>query len=163
MKKFILGAGEKGSRIKRLIRYVLKTTWPGWAYYLEEHIRKSKKKGLKAIGDGIANFTKETICDDAPGAADLYHAGQSEGKRDGFADAAELFGKEIRKLGGQLVALKKEYNELSRQQKDAYEKVIKAYDEELQRVTNKCDKSEAENQYLKELLIEKQALLRIKV
>lgn len=162
MKKAILDAGENGSRIQHLVRLGLKVTGPGRLYYLERHIRKSKKKGFKAIGDGFVKFVKETVCDDVPGTADLYHAGQSKGKREGFADASELFGKEIRKLGEQLVALKKGYNEFSKQQKDVYGKVIAAYDDELQRMTNKCDKSEEENQYLRKLLREKQDLLRIK-
>ena len=155
--KVSLAAGEKGNRLQRLLRFYDKMSDLSTSY-LYQHISMGKKKGMAAIVDGLKSFTKETICEDAPLTADLYQLGKSEGKRDGFATASELFGKEIRKLGKKLVQLKRDGKMLSKKQKADYERVIKAYDEELQRMTEKCDKTKSENQYLKKLLEERETL-----
>ena len=159
MKKVFLDAGDKGSRAARLVRFLLKMTTPGQVYYIERHIKKSKKRGLAAIGEGYKNFLKETLCQDAPGTADIYQAGESHGKREGYAAAAELFGKEIREIGKKLVQLKQKHKEFTQAQREEYEKVIKAYDDELERMTAKCDKTESENKYLRELIEERNALV----
>lgn len=160
--KVSLYAGEKGNRLQRLLRFWDKMSDLSTSY-LCQHIRGSKKQGWAAVLDGSKSFFKETICEDAPLTADLYQLGKSEGKRDGYATASKLLGKEIRKLGKELVQLKHDGKMFSKKQKADYERVIKAYDEALQRMTEKCDKTKSENQYLKELLRERKALDRIRI
>lgn len=159
-----LAPGEKGgNRFQRLCRFLNRVTDPvQFARDWWCHVQMSEEKGRRAFFDGTGNFFNETVFEDAPLTADIYHAGMSKGKREGFATAAEMLGGEIRELGKQLVELKKKYNEFSGRQKEAYEKVIKAYDEELLRMKSRCDESEAQNRYFKELFIEREALQRIK-
>lgn len=154
-----LDAGEKdGTRVHKLIRFGLKCSQP--YFYLGRHFEKSEKKGWERVKDAIGNFGKETLLEDAPITADVYEAGKSDGKREGYSRAAKVLGKEIRRLATKLVELKQESVRLTEQQKADYERVIDLYDEELATLKAKCDRSEEENAYLKELLEERDALER---
>ena len=154
-----LDAGEKdGTRAHKLIRFGLKCSQP--YFYLGRHFEKSKKKGWERVKDAIGNFGKETLLEDAPITADVYEAGKSDGKREGYSQAAKVFGKEVRRLANKLVELKRKSKQLTEQQKTDYEHVIDLYEEELAKLKAKNDRSESENVYLKQLLEERETLER---
>lgn len=154
-----LDAGAKdGTRAHKLIRFGLKCSHP--SFYLSRHFEKSKKKGWARFSDSLGNFCKETVFEDAPITADVYGAGKSDGKREGYSLAAKVFGAEIRRLANKLVELKRESKQLTERQKTDYERIIDLYDAELEKLNARCDRSEDENAYLRQLLEERKSLER---
>ena len=145
-----------GSRSQRLVRFGLKVFM--FESYIESHIKRSKKKGFEKVKDGLARFTKETFCYDAPITADIYEAGKSDGRRIGFAEASKLLGEEVRALAQRIVEIKKRGETLTAELKEKYTIVINAYDVELEKIKQKAEFTESENKLLRELLSEYMAL-----
>ena len=80
-----------------------------------------------------------------------------EGERAGYARASDVYEKKLLEQADQFLAQAQLYEK----ERDAYEALLDEYEAEIQKLTDKVDRTEIENQYLQQLLLRERQLLKI--
>lgn len=80
-----------------------------------------------------------------------------EGERAGYARASDVYEKKLLDQADQFLA----QTQLYEKERDAYETLLDEYEAEIQKLTNKVNRTEIENQYLQQLLLRECQLLKI--
>lgn len=110
-----------------------------------------------SIIDGIKKTVDEDLHEDNPITSRIYESGRYEGKKEGYVEASNEY---EQKLLNQADEFLKQKIVFKSQQKD-YEELLDTYDLEINNLEAKLSRSEAENQYLQELLIRDKKLRRM--
>lgn len=80
-----------------------------------------------------------------------------EGERAGYARASDVYEKKLLDQADQFLA----QTQLYEKERDAYETLLDEYEAEIQKLTEKVNRTEIENQYLQQLLLRERQLLKI--
>lgn len=80
-----------------------------------------------------------------------------EGERAGYARASDVYEKKLLDQADQFLA----QTQLYEKERDAYETLLDEYEAEIQKLTDKVNRTEIENQYLQQLLLRERQLLKI--
>lgn len=124
-------------------RWIWKRTGIGLTVETYKNIFKER-----SIVKGTKKTIKEEFCEDNPFTAPIYKEGKYDGKKEGFAEASDMYKEKLIKLADEFLKQKnlienkiKEYNEL-----------LDDYDAEIKMLVDKIDRTENDNAYLRELL-----------
>ena len=110
-----------------------------------------------SIVEGIKRTTKEDIYEDNPITYSIYRAGQGDGKKEGYDEASNEYEQKLLDLADKYLKQTKIFKEERKQ----YEELLDAYENEIKELSEKVDRTEAENYYLNQLLIREQRLKRM--
>ena len=80
-----------------------------------------------------------------------------EGERAGYARASDVYEKKLLEQADQFLA----QTQLYEKERDAYETLLDEYEAEIQKLTEKVNRTEIENQYLQQHLLRERQLLKI--
>ena len=135
--------------IKRLLK---RCTTPG---LIGDIISCSKEEG--GFKKGIKRIYKETLTEDNPVTKGIYNMGKDDGMIEGYEMASNEYEKKLL-----------EQADLFMQQQDKYEierdeitNLLDEYEKEIERLSDKNEKTDKENAYLRELLIRERGLKKI--
>lgn len=133
--------------------FLKKQMIPGYkAYTLAKDI---KEQG--GIVDGIKEYARRHRQEDDPFTSRLYQEGKHDGKKDGYVAASMEYEKKLLTQADEFLKQK----ELFKQQRDEYERLLTEYEAEIERLEKIKARTEAENQYLQELLSRERRLRRL--
>lgn len=135
--------------IKRMMR---RRTTIGWSI---DAIKNMVDNG--DIVKGLKRTIKEDICEDNPITSTIYNIGKTDGRVEGYTEASAEYAKKLLKQGDEFIKQTKVFES----QRDEYEKLLDEYDEEIERLELKLERSEAENEYLRQLLLRNRKLLKM--
>lgn len=79
------------------------------------------------------------------------------GEQAGYARASDVYEKKLLEQADHFLA----QTQLYEKERDAYEALLDEYEAEIQKLTEKVNRTEIENQYLQELLLRERQLLKI--
>lgn len=112
-----------------------------------------------SITDGLKRTYKEDVCEDNPLTAPIYDTGKYDGKIEGYNKASQEY---EAKLLNQAEGFLKQ-KQIFEEQRNAYELLLNEYEKEIEALGNKVDRTEAENEYLTQLLLRERQLTKLKV
>ena len=126
---------------------------PGYKEYTL--IKDIKEQG--GIIAGIKENARRDRQEDNPFTSRVYQEGKHDGKKDGYVAASAEYEKKLLAQADEFLKQK----ELFQQQRDEYEKLLTEYEAEIERLEQIQARTEAENQYLQELLSRERRLRRL--
>lgn len=80
-----------------------------------------------------------------------------EGEQAGYARASDVYEKKLLEQADRFL----KQTQLYEKERDAYEALLDEYEAEIQKLTEKVNRTEIENRYLQELLLRERQLLKI--
>lgn len=111
----------------------------------------SVKKGLKK--------TYRQDIKDNPLTNHIYKEGKYDGKIEGYVEAADEYEKKLIAQAEEFLAQK----EIAKNRFDAYKALLDEYEEAISELEEKVERTEAENELLRELLLSERKLRKLKV
>ena len=133
--------------------FLKKQLIPGYKQYTL--IKDIKEQG--GVIDGIKEYCRRNRQEDDPFTSRLYQEGKHDGKKEGYVTASEEYEKKLLAQADEFLKQK----ELFSQQRDEYEKLLSEYEAEIERLEQKQARTEAENQYLQDLLTRERRLKKL--
>lgn len=119
------------------------TTWGR----LIDTARNIKDEG--SITDGCIKTQKENWTEDNPIGKLIYTSGKYDGKKEGYAEASDVYEKKLIHQAEEFIIQKRDFE----REHDDYEALLDEYETELDRLSEKINKTEAEKEYLLQLLL----------
>ena len=110
-----------------------------------------------SIKEGYKRTLKEDMTEDNPIGKMIYQSGKYDGKEEGYAEASDEYEQKLIEMGDQFLAQKKVYE----QEKEAYNQLMEEYEAEIERLEAKASLTEAENDYLRQLLLRERNLRKM--
>lgn len=133
--------------------FLKKKIIPGYA--MGTLIKDIKEQG--GVIAGIKENARRERQEDNPITSRLYQEGKHDGKKDGYVVASAEYEKKLLAQADEFLKQK----ELFKQQQGEYEKLLTKYETEIERLEQIQARTEAENQYLQELLSRERRLRRL--
>lgn len=99
--------------------------------------------------DGVKRTVKEDLCEDNPITSAIYNSGKYDGEIEGYVEASNEYEK---KLISQANEFLKQVC-IFESEKHAYEQLLDEYEKEINLLSEKGNRTEAENVYLQQLLM----------
>lgn len=112
-----------------------------------------------SVKKGIKKTFKEDYCEHDPFARPIYKAGKEEGKKEGYIEAAQEYEIKLLAQAEEFLAQK----EIARNQFEAYKALLDEYEVAISELEEKVERTEAENDLLRELLLNERKLRKLKV
>ena len=109
------------------------------------------------IVEGAKKSIKQEITEDNPFTAPVYMYGKYDGKKEGYAEASDEYEKKLLEQADEFLKQKKDYEK----ERDEYEKLLDAYEQKIGELENKVDRTQAENKFLRQLLIRERGLMKL--
>lgn len=97
---------------------------------------------------GYKKTIKDEFCEDNPFTAPIYKEGKLEGKKEGYAEASDVYNKKLLELADEFLKQEKIFSNKVKE----YETLMDGYEAEIEKLEKKADRTEEENAYLRELL-----------
>lgn len=113
----------------------------------------------KSFVDGIKRTVKEDLTEDNPLTKPIYKWGKYDGKFEGYEAASNEYEKKLLEQADAFLKQKKNF----REERDLYEKLLDDYEKEIEILSKKLNKTEAENAFLRELLVRERRLKQMAV
>lgn len=110
-----------------------------------------------SVVEGYKKSIKQEFTEDNPLTAPIYKYGMYDGKKEGYAEASDEYEKKLLKQADDFLKQKKDYEK----ERDEYEALLDAYEQEIEKLENKVDRTQAENEFLQQLLIRERGLIKI--
>lgn len=98
---------------------------------------------------GVKRTAKEDWCEDNPITSRIYQAGKSDGKVEGYQEASDAYEDKLLKQADEFLNQK----QIFESEREAYEALLDEYEAEINALAEKLDKTEAEKEYLQQLLL----------
>ncbi|WP_407311736.1 hypothetical protein [Desulfosporosinus sp. SB140] len=111
-----------------------------------------------SIVDGIKRTTKEDWCEDNPITSKVYQAGRYDGKVEGYEEASDKYESKLLKQADEFLIQK----QIFESERGAYEELLDEYDAEIDALNVKLDKSEADKEYLHQLLLREREFRKLR-
>lgn len=92
---------------------------------------------------------KENYCEDNPMTSTIYQSGRHDGKKEGYADASYEYEKKLLAQADEFLHQTKIFEG----EREVYEQLLDAYEIEIDTLSEKLNRTEAENEYLQQLLL----------
>lgn len=133
--------------LARFIKHILlPQTYP---FDIVENMKKEND-----VVKGIKKTIKDDFTEDNPLTSVVYKAGKYDGKKEGYTEAAGEYEKKLLDQADKFITQKKIYeNEM-----DQYESLLDEYEAAIVNLTEKVDRTTAENELLQELLLKDRKL-----
>ena len=109
------------------------------------------------IVKGYKKSIKQEITEDNPFTAPVYKYGKYDGKKEGYAAASNEYEKNLLEQADEFLKQKRDYEK----ERDEYEKLLDAYEQKIGKLENKIDRTQAENEFLRQLLIRERGLMKL--
>lgn len=109
------------------------------------------------IVDGVKRTIKEDYTEDNPITSAIYKSGKYEGKKEGYAEASEEYEAKLLEQADKFLAQEKIFES----ERNEYEKLLDEYEAEIDALTEKVNRTEAENAYLQQLLLRDRKLRKM--
>lgn len=110
-----------------------------------------------SVIEGIKRTAKEDLCEDNPITSRVYQAGRYDGKVEGYEEASDEYEEKLLKQADEFLRQKKIYE----RERAAYEELLDEYEVEIDALSEKVNRTEAENEYLQQLLLRDRKLRRM--
>jgi DNA repair exonuclease SbcCD ATPase subunit len=110
-----------------------------------------------SVVEGIKRTAKEDWCEDNPVTSRIYQAGRYDGKVEGCEEASDEYEKKLLEQADEFLKQKKIY-ETEREQ---YEELLDEYESEIEELEARVNRTEAENEYLQQLLLRDRKLRKL--
>lgn len=106
---------------------------------------------------GVKRTVKEDICEDNPIGKVIYEVGEDDGKKSGYVKASAEYEKKLLKQADLFL----EQQKICEVERAQYEELLDEYESEIERLESKISKTEAEKEYLQELLLRDRRLRKL--
>jgi hypothetical protein len=103
----------------------------------------------RSVVEGFKRTVREDLCEDNPITSRVYQAGRYDGKVEGYEEASDEYESKLLKQADEFL----KQQEIFDSERDAYEQLLDDYDAEINAFSEKLDRTEAENEYLQQLLL----------
>lgn len=110
-----------------------------------------------SIKEGLKRTIKENYTEDNPLTSAIYKSGKYDGKTEGYAEASEEYEKKLLDQADEFLSQTKIYEE----EREKYEMLLDDYEVEIEALFEKTNKTELENEYLKQLLLRERKLRKM--
>ena len=110
-----------------------------------------------SVIEGVKKTVKEDWCEDNPITSRVYQAGKYDGKVEGYEEASHEYEEKLLKKADECLKQK----QIFESERDAYEALLNEYETEIDALSEKLDRTEAENEYLQQLLLRDRKLRRM--
>lgn len=118
-------------------------------------VKNIKNEG--SVTKGVKRTVHEDLCEDNPITRQVYKAGKTEGKKEGYEVASNEY--EAKLLEQADLFLKQK--QIFENERDEYEKLLDEYEKEIDTLSAKLHRTEEENVYLQELLMRDRKLRKL--
>lgn len=138
--------------VKRLIRHI-----PGIFLDINDEDIKDIVNNIvyeKGIANGVKKTIKEWALEDIPIVSAVYKSGKYDGKKEGYTKASKEYEKKLLDQAEKFINQQKIYEE----QNEEYDSLLDEYEKIIEELINKKNKTDEENEYLKQLLEKKSKL-----
>ncbi len=110
-----------------------------------------------SVIEGIKRTAKEDWCEDNPVTSRVYASGRYDGKIEGYEEASDEYEEKLLKQADEFLKQK----QIFESERDAYEVLLDEYEAEIDALSEKVNITEAENEYLQQLLLRERKLRRM--
>jgi vacuolar-type H+-ATPase subunit I/STV1 len=110
-----------------------------------------------SVIDGVKKTAKEDLCEDNPITSRIYQSGKYEGKKEGYAEASDEYEEKLLKQADEFLKQKYVYES----ERDEYEALLDEYEKEIDVLSEKVNRTQAENEYLQQLLLRDRKLRKM--
>ncbi|WP_270816313.1 hypothetical protein [Hungatella effluvii] len=110
-----------------------------------------------SVVDGIKRTAREDYTEDNPLTSAIYKDGKYDGKIEGYVAASDEYEEKLLKQADEFLKQKTVFE----YERDNYEKLLDEYEQEIERLSSKCSRSEAENLLLQQLLLKERKLKKM--
>lgn len=107
--------------------------------------------------DGVKRTIKEDRTEDSLIGSAIYNSGKHDGKIEGYAEASDEYERKLIEQADKFLQQKKIFES----ERDEYEALLEAYEQEIDVLTEKVNRTESENEYLQQLLLRDRKLRKI--
>lgn len=107
--------------------------------------------------DGVKRTIKEDWTEDNPIGAIIYNSGKYDGKIEGYVEASNEYEAKLLEQADKFLQQTKIYES----EREEYEVLLDSYEREIEELTEKANRTEAENIYLQELLLRDRKLRKM--
>lgn len=111
-----------------------------------------------SVVEGIKRTEKEYLYEDNPITSRVYQAGRSDGEVEGYKGASDEYESKLLKQADEFLIQK----QIFESERDAYERLLDNYESEINALDAKIDKSEADKEYLHQLLLRERELRKLR-
>ena len=118
-------------------------------------VRNIAEKG--DLVDGVKKTIKEDWTEDNPLGSAIYNSGKYDGKIEGYAEASDEYEAKLLDQADKFLQQQKIFES----ERDEYEALLDAYEQETDALTEKVNRTEAENAYLQKLLLRDRKLRKM--
>ena len=107
--------------------------------------------------EGLKRTVKEDYYEDNPITSYVYRSGKCDGKIEGYEKASAEYENKLLKQADEFLRQTKIFED----QKAAYEQLLDEYEQEIDQLNEKVDSTEAEKEYLQQLLLREYRLRKM--
>lgn len=118
-------------------------------------IKNIKDEG--SIIGGVKKTVGENYKEDNPLTSAIYRSGKYDGKKEGYSEASEQYEAKLIEQADRFLQQK----EVFESERNAYEELLTEYEMEIDKLTNKLDRTQEENRLLQNLLLKERQLRNI--
>ena len=109
------------------------------------------------VMEGVKRTAKDYVCEDNPITSSVYRSGKYDGKLEGYEEASGEYKEKLLKQADEFLKQKNIYES----KRDAYEALLDAYEAEIDTLLERVNRTEAENEYLQQLIIRDRKLRKM--
>lgn len=95
--------------------------------------------------------------EDNPLTTPIYNTGKYDGKIEGYTEASQEYETKLLEQAEEFL----KQRQIFKEQQEAYEQLLDEYEKEIKALENKVDRTEQENMYLTQLLLNERQLLKL--
>lgn len=106
---------------------------------------------------GIKRTLEEDVLEDNPLTTPIYNTGKYDGKIEGYTEASQEYETKLLEQAEEFL----KQRQIFKEQQEAYEQLLDEYEKEIKALENKVDRTEQENMYLTQLLLNERQLLKL--
>lgn len=110
-----------------------------------------------SFSGGVKRTIKEDFTEDNLIGKVIYDSGKYDGKIEGYEEASDVYEHKLLEQADLFLNQKKVFES----ERDKYEELLNAYEEEIEKLVNKANRNEQEKEYLQELLIRERRLRKL--
>lgn len=111
----------------------------------------------RSLVEGVKRTVKEDYCEDNPLTSAIYKSGKYDGKIEGYEEASDEYEKKLLKQADEFL----EQTHIFESESNAYEGLLDEYEKEICKLSEKINRTEAENEYLQQLLLRERKLRKM--
>ena len=124
-------------------------------YHFWDTVRNIKDEG--DIVDGIKRTVKEDLTEDNPLGKSNYATGKNDGAKEGYATASAEYEEKLLQQANEFLSQKRDFE----RERNHYETMWEEYEKEINSLTEKCNTSLQDCEFLQQLLLMERRLRKL--